>query len=526
VLYGAELWWKGQKNTVQEVQRILNEQGRRITRCFRTTPQGALMNDAGLRPANAILNNRVRHYKMRQMMMPDATGRGKMIEMKGNVVPRVEGIDELIPEDYPLERRRYEGTTLPEVKKRLRGQVIIQEEEQALEEARKEREGLVLWTAGSRKEDEWVGCAVVWKEGRWNKRRVHLGRQEEAFDAEMYAMSEAVKIADEICRERRARRVTIFTDSQVTLRRIQSGEPGPEQVLALRTMNWESELTDKNIQVKYRWVPAHNGVEGNKEADLQAMKVAYKYHGRYTKTQNPLSHWNHVSFAQISRKLTEMKWEESMKEIKEMRMKSKQSYRYDLVKRGGNKVVMGSKKSITARFYQLKTGHALMGKYLRWIRKREDMRCWCCGHEYQTRDHLFKWCKRWKREQKWLWVDGQEGEDGYEGVEKVLKKLKISLPMSLVFADEKCSRALLDFRYRTDVARISGVAEEAGNSEHEESSDGGGVKVDVGFVWRFRFVVLGKKDLRLCFCFLYVTEEAGRKYVRDICHGHQRPNAI
>jgi len=244
-LYGAELWWKGQKNGAQEVQQILNKQGRRITACFRTTPQGALMNDAGPRLANAILNNCVRSYKMRQMMMPNAAGGGRMLEMEGNVVRRVEGIDELIPEDYPLERRFYEGTTLPEVKKRLKGQVIIQDEEQALEEARKKREGLVLWTDGSRKEDEWVGRAVVWKEERWNKRRVHLGRQKEAFDTEMYAMSEAVKIADEICGKKEARRVTIFMDSQATLRRIQSDEPAPGQVLALRTMNWESEFTDK-----------------------------------------------------------------------------------------------------------------------------------------------------------------------------------------------------------------------------------------------------------------------------------------
>jgi len=472
-LYGAELWWKGQKNRAQEVQKVLNEQGRRVTGCFRTTPQGALMNDAGLRPANAILHNRVRRYKMRQMMMPDASGGGRMIEMDGNVVRRVEGIDELILEDYPLERRFYEGITLPEVKKRLKGQVIIQDEEQALEEAKREREGLVLWTDGSRKEDEWVGCAVAWKEERWSKRRVHLGRQKEAFDAEMYAMSEAVKIADEICGRKEVRRVTIFTDSQATLRRIQSDEPGPGQVLALRTMNWESELLKKNIQVEYRWVPAHKGIEGNEEADLQATKAAYKHCGSYTETQNPLPYLNYISFAHIGRRLMETKWEESKKEIKEMGKKSRHSYRYDLVKRGGNSAVMKSQKSIAARFYQLKTGHALMGKYLVRIGKRRDMKCWWCGHEYQTRDHLVKWCKRWKREQKRLRADGQEGEDGYEGVEKVMKKPKISLPMSLVFGEEKCSRAVLDFLCLTDVGRISGVVEEAENSDHEESSDGG-----------------------------------------------------
>jgi ribonuclease HI len=232
------------------------------------------------------------------MMMPDALGGERMLEMEGNVVHRVEGIDELILEDYPLEWRRYEGTTLPEVKKRLKGKVIIQDEEQALGEAKEERDGLVLWTDGSRKEDEWVGCAVVWEEGRrWSKRRVHLGRQKEAFDAEMYAMSEAVKIADEICGRKEVRRVTIFTDSQATLQRIQLDEPGPGQALALRTMNWESELIKKNIRVEYWWVHAHKGVEGNEEADLQATKAAYKHCGSYTETQNPLRHLNYVSFA-------------------------------------------------------------------------------------------------------------------------------------------------------------------------------------------------------------------------------------
>jgi len=47
-LYGAALWWHGQRNRAQEVQVLLNEQGRKITGCFRTTPQGALVNDPSL----------------------------------------------------------------------------------------------------------------------------------------------------------------------------------------------------------------------------------------------------------------------------------------------------------------------------------------------------------------------------------------------------------------------------------------------------------------------------------------------
>jgi hypothetical protein len=89
---------------------------------------------------------------------------------------------------------------------------------------------------------------------------------------------------------------------------------------------------------------------------------------------------NYVPFAHIGRRFTETKWEESKTEIKELGKKSKHSYRYDLVQRGGNKAVITSRKSIAARFYQPKTGHALIGKYLRGIGKERDMKCWWRGH--------------------------------------------------------------------------------------------------------------------------------------------------
>jgi len=52
------------------------------------------------------------------------------------------------------------------------------------------------------------------------------------------------------------------------------------------------------------------------------------------------------------------------------------SYRYHLVKRGGNSMVIEGKQTIAARFYQLKPGHALMAKYLLRIGKSRDMKCW------------------------------------------------------------------------------------------------------------------------------------------------------
>jgi len=40
--------------------------------------------------------------------------------------------------------------------------------------------------------------------------------------------------------------------------------------------------------------------------------------------------------------------------------------------------------------------------------------------------------------------------------------------MSLIFAEEKCIKALLDFIFYTDVGSVSGVVEEVENSDHKE----------------------------------------------------------
>ena len=90
-------------------------------------------------------------------------------------------------------------------------------------------------------------------------------------------------------------------------------------------MNWTDALARKYIQVEYRWVPAHKAIEGNEDADQQATKAGYKHCRSYTETQNPPPFLDYVSFANVSRRLTEMKWEESNKEIKEMRKKSMHS---------------------------------------------------------------------------------------------------------------------------------------------------------------------------------------------------------
>ncbi len=71
-LYGAELWWKGQKNHEQELQKLINRQARSITGMYRSSPISHLMNDSGLLPAHILLDSRQRAYALRIISLPDS----------------------------------------------------------------------------------------------------------------------------------------------------------------------------------------------------------------------------------------------------------------------------------------------------------------------------------------------------------------------------------------------------------------------------------------------------------------------
>jgi hypothetical protein len=67
-----------------------------------------------------------------------------------------------------------------------------------------------------------------------------------------------------------------------------------------------------------------------------------------------------------------------------------------------DRTVASCDKRTASRFYQLKTGHALTGQYLEWTKNRPHSKCGWCYYKYQTREHLFKNCPEWKRQQKIL----------------------------------------------------------------------------------------------------------------------------
>jgi len=110
---------------------------------------------------------------------------------------------------------------------------------------------------GSRLEYGSDGCAVArchTGHDVWTGARVHLGKDQEVYDAELHAIYRAVLT---LSQEPRSQKITIFADAQVAFQRITSDVPGPKQRYALAIAQQAHSLWEqRRISVQFRWVPA------------------------------------------------------------------------------------------------------------------------------------------------------------------------------------------------------------------------------------------------------------------------------
>jgi len=126
-----------------------------------------------------------------------------------------------------------------------------------------------------------------------------------------------------------------------------------------------------------------------------------------------------------------------------------------------DRTVAGNGKRSASRFYQLRSGHALTGQYLKWTKNRPSARCEWCRYECQTRDHLFKSCPEWRLQQKALW----------DTVKKETGRWKSRWKIRDLFADPRCSQAILDFLATTQVGRRAPKPEEEDEDDRSEASE-------------------------------------------------------
>jgi len=118
-----------------------------------------------------------------------------------------------------------EITLLLEEPATLDAELLQEEEADAKAKAKKTRPGPTMFTDGYKLGGEVTGYSVVWKLGlTWAGAKAHMGRNQEAYDAECPALAHALELAAQ--RNATPEQVTIFSDAQAAIRRMASDEPG------------------------------------------------------------------------------------------------------------------------------------------------------------------------------------------------------------------------------------------------------------------------------------------------------------
>jgi hypothetical protein len=69
-------------------------------------------------------------------------------------------------------------------------------------------------------------------------------------------------------------KIISFTASQAAVNRMRHNEPGRGQTWPSAIKRSTEEMCRQNIQLEFRWVPGHAGIEGNETADQLAKDTA------------------------------------------------------------------------------------------------------------------------------------------------------------------------------------------------------------------------------------------------------------
>ena len=290
---------------------------------------------------------------------------------------KVNGICPDIPEDVTLERRTIPTDRLHPVKRRVYTHQIANSQSEANHLA----SDINIYTDGSKLEDGDVGSAyVVYNNGRTMKRKFKLNRNCSVFQAELFAINEALIWANKYVKRED---ISIYSDSQSALHAIENIGNSHPLVTSIH-----EKLEKLNQNVRFIWVKAHIGIEGNEEADVCA-KSAATQHTRSAYNNFPLSlakriirenamkDWE-IEYEHLhgGKGLVTREWFPKLKDVREFTQKSDVSF----------------------AMTQILTEHGYHKQYLKRFKIRPDDTCPCNNTDEQTMEHLLKHCPKYSHE--------------------------------------------------------------------------------------------------------------------------------
>jgi len=241
--------------------------------------------------------------------------------------------------------------------------------------------------------------------------------------------------------------VAIFSNSQAAIQQTEHLEPGPGQPLARWISQSARTLRKAGIETEIHRVPGHTSIPGNEEADSQVNLAREGRKAGTVRERIYTSAANRTRQISEARTVAKAKWEAD---------KCSNHYSYRLQGKAGSKrpIPMNSVKSLAARFYRLKSGHAPVGTYFKRFRHRDDDKCWWCGGgggraaaQTQTWEHLSRHCSQWKDQKQTLWKKVGKATGWRAGR---CRHVQVSELLSM----EKRDKAVMDLLAATDFGKF------------------------------------------------------------------------
>ena len=226
LLYAAELSWAGTKKEERDIQVLTNRMERASLGVRRTTPVCIITAVSALPPARALLDHRQASFALRLLSRPiDSGGKEEILTHRNSELTA------RVRERCGLRRKETAERLRLEEFREIRAKVYDDRKEDALHTVKdwtgKDQKD-TIWTDGSRPENERVGAAIVFRgRGSWKEQGTYLGRNKEVFDAELFAIGQALE--EFKGRKESNREYTVFSDSQAAISRIQHDRTGPGQ---------------------------------------------------------------------------------------------------------------------------------------------------------------------------------------------------------------------------------------------------------------------------------------------------------
>ncbi|KAF6197538.1 hypothetical protein GE061_008502 [Apolygus lucorum] len=245
-----------------------------------------------------------------------------------------------------------------------------------------------IYTDGSRINDH-TGCAfVAYRDGNLiNERKFHLADWCSNNQAELLAIAEALSWISEQNIPEDARKVTLWTDSQVSLDCLRNLKIRTQTVEWIRRTVWS--LRNGNWRVAIRWVRAHDGTVGNEEADRLAKEAAMDEEAEVSFHLAPL-----IFVSRMSSDASQREWN------REWNLSQKGRHTWNFYPS-----ISARRKSelqISYKMTQALTGHGRNKASLFRFGQAEDPFCGCDGVTEQTWDHLINGCQLFEQERSRL----------------------------------------------------------------------------------------------------------------------------